>query len=225
MHLRSAFPKTASGKNSTHRACASSGNRLERRTASRVWARRREKTVSGKSLYNYFRDYDPATGRYVQSDPLGLVDSSSTYAYALSSPLAFLDPQGLSVFKIIVLCKDGYKVIRKIGFKEAVRRARKGEDVLASSKRSAKQVADAASGGAKKSVKDAPHKPGQSPHYHPNPRTGSHVLYSMASSLTFSNYSPCEDCITAKLTAIGDFFNPLSLPKDAIDLFSDDDDE
>jgi RHS repeat-associated protein len=22
--------------------------------------------------YNYFRDYDPATGRYVESDPVGL---------------------------------------------------------------------------------------------------------------------------------------------------------
>ena len=29
--------------------------------------------------YNYFRDYDPSTGRYVQSDPTGLQGGLDTY--------------------------------------------------------------------------------------------------------------------------------------------------
>ena len=128
------------------------------------------------------------------------------------------DASGLSVFKLIVLCKDGYKVIREVGFKEAVRAARKGEDVLADSKRGARQVADAAGGGGARPIKDPPHKPGQSPHYHPNPRTGSHVLYQIAAGLTISNYVQCSDCIPATLGAIGDFFNPLSTPKDLLDI-------
>jgi RHS repeat-associated protein len=45
--------------------------------------------------YNYFRDYDPSTGRYVQSDPIGLDGGLSTYSYVGASPLQGTDPYGL----------------------------------------------------------------------------------------------------------------------------------
>jgi RHS repeat-associated protein len=48
--------------------------------------------------YNYFRDYEPGTGRYSQSDPIGLDGGISTYAYANSDPLANIDPDGLQFF-------------------------------------------------------------------------------------------------------------------------------
>ena len=44
--------------------------------------------------YNYFRDYDASTGRYVESDPIGLGDGNNTYNYVVSSPLSFVDPSG-----------------------------------------------------------------------------------------------------------------------------------
>jgi RHS repeat-associated protein len=47
------------------------------------------------TFYNYFRDYDPSLGRYVQSDPIGLAGGASTFEYVGSSPLAFFDPFGL----------------------------------------------------------------------------------------------------------------------------------
>ncbi len=45
--------------------------------------------------YNYFRGYDPAVGRYLQSDPLGLMADPNTYLYVWSNPLLFFDPLGL----------------------------------------------------------------------------------------------------------------------------------
>jgi RHS repeat-associated protein len=45
--------------------------------------------------YNYFRDYDPATGRYVQSDPIGLIDGPNTYAYTRNAPTMGWDSLGL----------------------------------------------------------------------------------------------------------------------------------
>ena len=37
--------------------------------------------------YNWHRQYDPTTGRYLQADPLGFVDGPNLFAYALSSPI------------------------------------------------------------------------------------------------------------------------------------------
>jgi RHS repeat-associated protein len=45
--------------------------------------------------YNYFRDYDPSIGRYVQSDPIGLGSGSNTYLYVTANPLENSDRFGL----------------------------------------------------------------------------------------------------------------------------------
>ena len=69
--------------------------------------------------YNYFRDYDPAVGAYVESDSVGQKGGPSTYAYAAGAPSDFADPYGLMSITQMVLnllsktgdCKDSERQV------------------------------------------------------------------------------------------------------------------
>jgi RHS repeat-associated protein len=46
--------------------------------------------------YNHFRYYDPQIGRYITSDPVGLVAGFGTYGYSAGNPILYFDPTGES---------------------------------------------------------------------------------------------------------------------------------
>ena len=52
--------------------------------------------------YNYFRTYIPATGRYVESDPIGLAGGINTYGYVGGNLLSAVDPDGRYAVPLVV---------------------------------------------------------------------------------------------------------------------------
>ena len=45
--------------------------------------------------YNYFRDYNPVIGRYIEADPIGQRGGINPFIYTANNPIRFIDPYGL----------------------------------------------------------------------------------------------------------------------------------
>ncbi|HRB33397.1 MAG TPA: RHS repeat-associated core domain-containing protein [Nitrosomonas sp.] len=60
--------------------------------------------------YNYFRYYEPETGRYISPDPIGLAGGLNVYGYAEQNPASLIDSLGLAAETPIDLISLGLSI-------------------------------------------------------------------------------------------------------------------
>ena len=178
--------------------------------------------------HNRMRDYDSKSGRYAESDPLGLEGGITLYGYVEGNPIAEFDPDGQSGIKLIRWIIHGGRRIGKvptgtIAFKSAVRARRIGKDCQIYGKNSeearrlAKELEQTAhpNGDLIDHPKDAHIGAGNGAHVQTRGVPG-HTFYTVASAFTATTYLG-----NGALGEAIDFFNPLSIPKDLADIYDD----
>lgn len=94
--------------------------------------------------YNYFRDYDPVHGRYVQGDPIGLASGSSNpYSYVSGEPIGAIDPLGL---ERVTLYIRSFAPFKEFGFGFAGDNRSFSTSLSASSRITGKVIIDTSTG-------------------------------------------------------------------------------
>jgi RHS repeat-associated protein len=63
--------------------------------------------------YNYHRSYSAKTGRYTQSDPIGLDGGWNRFNYAELNPISKIDPEGLAVGSAVPIPSPGSNMSTK----------------------------------------------------------------------------------------------------------------
>lgn len=146
-------------------------------------------------VYMQARYFDPAIGRFLSMDPLGLsggdIFSFNGYAYANNSPLMYVDPDGRAnkLVYLIELTASGTRKLARISKERAVIARRQGQNIQAETRQLAHEIETAANGKADQ-LKHAAHELEDGsrglPHYQTEGVRGHAFWGSMASVLAWT---------------------------------------
>jgi RHS repeat-associated protein len=176
------------------------------------------------------RHYSPLTGRFLSVDPLisgspERPQSWDRYSYVGGNPSTYIDPNGEAPTKAIVYLVKGVSGLwRRAGREAAVRAAaRRPHSVIVEGRGASKEaarIAEEASPGAR-IVRHDPHRPGDNPHYQRSTGGGhaSYIARDVASMVTVAYWLANQGAFLEFLGYAADFFNPLALGRDVIDLY------
>jgi RHS repeat-associated protein len=90
------------------------------------------------------REYDPWTGRWMSRDPILFAGGlANLYDYVGGDPVNWVDPAGRSKVRVVETLVRGLRIGAEVTFDEAVDLVRRGYDVLAGSRKQAKEIATA----------------------------------------------------------------------------------
>jgi hypothetical protein len=144
----------------------------------------------------------------------------------VGSPLTYIDPDGEAPTKAIVYFVKGvngiYRAVkRSAAVRAASRRAHAVKVTGHGASKEARRVA-AEANPSSRIVRHDPHRPGELPHYQPSTGGKGHVGYvirDLASGLTVAHYLSGQGSVAEFLGQVVDFFNPLSIGQDMVDLY------
>jgi len=182
----------------------------------------READGTGLAYYRA-RYYNPQLQRFVSEDPIGFAgEDTNLYSYVFNDPMSSIDPLGLgkigATIKIVKRVGHWLRESRFASMRQAQNTIRRGGDVIAPTKQTARAIAEGAANKGEKVIHHEAHKKGYRSHYHILGKPG-HIFYGAIPGADLGSMIGRKTG-SRLLGQVVDFFNPLSDVQELLDFLN-----